>query len=321
MSDAEPASYGDVTAEYLALRRRAGLVEGSHAALWVRGPDTVRFLQDLVSQEVAAVVPGAVTRSLLLSPQGKLRAVLWLLRGEEEVGLITETPFAEQAREDLARYRIRVQVDIERDPRPVLEVWGPQGETVLADCGLVIGEGWTRDGERVVASAALGPLPRRFVLGVPPADLAAAGAIPAGGLAVRAVRVEAGEPRMGIDIDEKTIPQESGLVPATVSFTKGCYLGQELVARIDSRGHVNRSLRGVLMTENLLPPHGAEVVVGERVMGTLTSVAESLTLRAPAALCLLRREVVAGDEVEIRWEGGVTRGRVQDLPLDDFTDS
>lgn len=321
MSDAEPASYGDVTAEYLALRRHAGLVEGSHAALWVRGPDTVRFLQDLVSQEVAAVAPGAVTRSLLLGPQGKLRALLWMLREDEEVGLITEAPFAEQTREDLARYRIRVRVDIEPDPRPVLEVWGPQGAAVLGACGLVTGEGWSRDQETVLASAAVGPLPRRFVLGVPPADLVAAGAVPAGGLAVRAVRVEAGEPRMGVDIDEKTIPQESGLVPATVSFTKGCYLGQELVARIDSRGHVNRSLRGVLVTDNVLPPEGAEVVAGERVVGALTSVAESLTLRAPAALCLLRREVVPGDEVEIRWERGSTQGRVRDLPMDDFTDS
>ena len=124
---------------------------------------------------------------------------------------------------------------------------------------------------------------------------------------------------MGIDVDRDTIPQETGLVPEAVSFTKGCFLGQELVARIDSRGRVNRHLRGVTIGENVLPPEGATLWQGGAGVGKLSSVGESLALRAPVALAMVRREVEPGEEVEIRWEGGGTRGTVRPLPLDDFS--
>ncbi len=145
-----------------------------------------------------------------------------------------------------------------------------------------------------------------------------AGAMAAGRLAADAVRIEAGEPLMGVDVDEGTIPQESGLVPEAVAFDKGCYLGQELVARIDSRGHVNRHLRGVKLGSNVLPPSGAELWSGDRPVGAVSTVAESLELRAPVALALVRREVEPGETVEVRWEGGTAPAQVLELPLDDF---
>ncbi|MFQ5948828.1 MAG: YgfZ/GcvT domain-containing protein, partial [Acidimicrobiia bacterium] len=145
-----------------------------------------------------------------------------------------------------------------------------------------------------------------------------AGARPAGSLAITAVRVEAGEPKMGVDVDERTIPQEAGLTDAAVAFDKGCFLGQELVARIDSRGRVNRHLRGIVIGESVLPPASAELVVEDKVVGTISSVAESLELRAPVALGLVRREVEPGDEVEVRWGGGSARAQVRRLPLDEF---
>jgi folate-binding protein YgfZ len=120
---------------------------------------------------------------------------------------------------------------------------------------------------------------------------------------------------MGRDVDERTIPHEAGVVEGAVSFTKGCYLGQELVARIDSRGRVNRHLRGLVITANVLPPAGAEVSGASGVVGTITSVGESLDLRAPVALALIRREVAPGDEVTIAWEGGSIRAVVLELPL------
>jgi folate-binding protein YgfZ len=151
-------------------------------------------------------------------------------------------------------------------------------------------------------------------------DMVEAGGIVAGARAARAVRVEAGEPKMGEDLDEATIPNETGLVPFAVSFTKGCYLGQELVARIDSRGRVNRHLRGVVITENVLPPDRAAVMVGEAEVGRVTSVVESLTLRAPVGLALVRREVEPGTDVAIAWAGRSIGGTVRALPLDDFSD-
>lgn len=128
---------------------------------------------------------------------------------------------------------------------------------------------------------------------------------------------------MGVDVDHSTIPQECGFIPESVSFTKGCYLGQELVARIDTRGHVNRRLMGVMIRENTVPPAGAEILVETKLVGKFTSPAESLALRAPIGLSLLRREVGDGDGVIVQWRFGgelrTVKATVHVLPMDDFT--
>ena len=125
-----------------------------------------------------------------------------------------------------------------------------------------------------------------------------------------------GVPPAGRDLDDRTIPQETGrLADEAISFTKGCFLGQELAARIDSRGRVNRTLRGLEVRTNLLPPEGAAVSKGERKVGKITSVAESLELMAPVGLSLIRRGTNPGDEVLIRWEGGEAPARVRALPM------
>ena len=314
-------THGDVTAEYLAIRNAAGLVAGSHDLVSVQGPDAVSFLEGILSQGIAALPHGAVARSLVLGPDGKMRSVLWVLRGDQEVVLVTDQDRGELLTAELGRYLFRVNATIEPGREEVVAVLGPGAGSVLAQADLPTPSGWTRTTRGMVASMALGGLPRFLVVGADYERLVAAGARPAGFLAADAVRVEAGEPVMGRDLDEKTIPQESGLVPETVSFTKGCYLGQELVARIDSRGHVNRLLRGVVIGANLLPPEGAELYAADRLVGRLTSVAESLILRAPVGLALVRREVEAGSQVEVRFEGGSTVGIVHDLPLSDFTES
>ena len=312
-------TYGDTTGEYFALRNRAGLVIDQHELVWASGADAVPFLQDILSQEVESLAPSSVARSLLLSPRGKLRSLLWVLRGPERVGMLSDYGDGAIVVEELERLRIRVDVELEADMREVSELWGPGSAEVLRTADLPIPEGWTeRDGVTVVAFP-LGPLPRFAVVGVDRADLARAGARPAGRIAVTAVRTEAGEPQMGRDVDTKTIPQEAGLVDGAISLEKGCYLGQELVARIESRGHVNRRLLGVTLDEAVLPPEGAAVVAGETTVGTLTSVAESLAVQAPVGMALLRREVSVGDPVIIRWESGQAAGRVRKLPLDDFT--
>jgi folate-binding protein YgfZ len=314
------ASFGDVTGEYLAVRRGAAAVTGWHDLVWVRGPDTVRFLDGLVSQAVEPMPVGSVAASLLLAPQGKLRAPHLVMTGDAEVGLLADAGSGETVAGDLARFKIRVDAVISAETAPVVDVWGPDSAAVVAAVtGLAPAPGeWSRGGDAVVISVpfARAPLARLVVVGVDVADLVAAGAVRAGRLAVDAARIETGEPLMGVDIDEKTIPQEGDLVDGAVDFTKGCYLGQELVARIDSRGHVNRNLRGVVITDTVLPPPGAELVIGEKVVGTLTSIAESLDLQAPVGLALVRREVEPGSPVTIRWDGGEAAARIETLPLD-----
>lgn len=323
MSRGGAASFGDVTGEYLALHRRAGYLTGWHDLVWVRGPDAVTFLDGLVSQSVAGMEDGGVAASLLLSPQGKLRAPHWLLRGEAEVGLIADAGGGEVVAGDLRRFKIRVDVEIEAEEAPVVTVVGPDAAGAIAEVtGSPVAAGW-RGSEAVVATVPFRrvDLPRFVTVGVTPEQFATAGVVRAGRAAGDAVRIEAGEPVMGIDVDDGTIPQETGLVSGAVDFAKGCYLGQELVARIDSRGHVNRHLRAVVITANVIPPAGAEIVAGERAVGRVTSLAESLELRAPVGLSLLRREVDAGDLVEVRWSGGSAPAAVESLPTAVFTDS
>lgn len=300
------ASYGDVAAEHRAIREDVAVVDGSHDLVWVEGPGAVGFLQGILSQDLESMATGDVRRSFLLAPQGKLEALLWLLKEPERVGVVVDASLGAQVAERLNYYRIRVKAEVRTEERPVWSLWGPRAREVTD-----IGEHWAdRDG------AIRAPFPTRdvdrvLVVG----DLAVSGLPRAGELAMTAARVESGEPVMGRDVDGSTIPQETGLVPEAVAFDKGCFLGQELVARIDSRGRVNRHLRGLAVTRNVLPPEGAEVWSGDREVGTITSVSESVFVGAPIGLALLRREVDPGDEVEIRWPETSTPAVVRDLPF------
>lgn len=298
-----PESYGDVTGEYRALLETAGVVEGRHALVRVSGPDAETFLDSLLSQELTGLADDKVVRSLLLAPRGKLRALLWVARSGDEFDLIADTSAAPAVFEDLTRFKLRVDATI-GDPMPVVDLIGPTSSAILAAAGSPMA--W---------QAPLGELERWFVIGASGDDLVAAGARRAGALAATAVRVEAGEPAMGVDVDESTIPQEAGVVSAAVSFTKGCYLGQELVSRIDSRGHVNRHLRGIVLAENALPPSGAVIVAGGSPVGEISSVTESLRVGAPVGLALVRREIEPPAEVEVQWDGGSARAEVRSLPL------
>lgn len=246
--------------------------------VWFRGPDTIRFLNDLISQEIAGLEPGTVTRSLLLEPQGKLRHVLWALRGEDEVGLITDPGRGEELATDLRRYKIRVDVEIEpHDGNAWLVVGESKGEK---------GRWWHGEGG-VVADLSWPNLERWFSTGEA-TDLSEMAEEE-----YQAARIAAGEPLWGVDVDDSTIPHVSGLVPETVDFSKGCFLGQELVARIDSRGgNVPQNLRLLRLGDAVVEP-GSEVILNGTTVGEVTSSSGSL------ALATLKRGVEPGDEVVV----------------------
>jgi folate-binding protein YgfZ len=295
----------DATTDYGLLRNSAGLMGGLSGIVWVRGPDAVTFLDGLLSQNVAGLEAGSAGPSLLLTPRGKLRAPLYLLRGPDRVGIVTDASQTDAVGQDLNRFKIRVDVAIAFEPRPVWDIWGPHAAKSLND---VPEPGrWHDDGDQLVAPFPLqrSDLPRFIVAGTRPP-------VPeVSGPALTAVRIESGEPVMGVDLDEKTIPQEAGDISAAVDFTKGCYLGQELVARIDARGHVNRRLMGLVFVDDALPPAGSEIRHNDETVGHLTSIAWSEGLRAPVGLGLLRVEVGAGEEISA---AGVS-GEVAALPL------
>lgn len=267
--------------------------------VWFRGSDAIKFLNDLISQEIGTLDPGTVRRSLLLGPQGKLQFILWVLRGDDEVGLVTEDGRGDELVDTLNRYRIRVDVEISKEDRDIYLIAGER----TIDPGT-----WTHDGERTVADVSWGNLPRVLHVG------GAAPALPRiPAEAFTLARIEAGEPIMEVDVDAKTIPQETGLVPVSISFDKGCFLGQELVARLDSRGgRVNRHLR-ILEFDSPVAV-GTGLSSGDKEVGTAT------TASGTKGLALVWREVEPGDRVDAGGMEAIVR-EVPQKSEQDFTGS
>ncbi len=261
----------------------------------VTGGDATSFLQGLLSQDLDPLADGGDLPALLLSPQGKLDVAVRALRVGDAWWLDTDADYAPRLAASLGRFRIRVQVELEDrtpstglvslvgvDPgtdRPgiyqLATRWaGHPGVDLLGDAAAVH-----------AATAALDPAverwtPERF----------------------EAFRIEAGVPRLGVDVDDATIPQEAFLERDAVSFTKGCFLGQELVCRIDTRGHVNRYLRGLRLPGSALPPFGAAVIVEGRERGVLTSAAVVPGEDRVVGLAMVRREVEPPTPVQLRWD-------------------
>ncbi len=247
----------------------------------VRGEDATSFLQSLVSQDLDAIAVGESAPSLLLQPQGKLIVSFDAHhRAADEWWLLCEHGYGEALTAGLNRFKIRVKADIEPRAVDVIAVRGEGASVTPAQRGSqtspVIPVWWNG----VPACDVIGGEPPP---GIPLVDPAA----------YEAARIEAGVPKMGVDIDERTIPQEARLERDAVSFTKGCFVGQELVCRIDSRGHVNRVLRR-LRGRGLAA--GAEVASDGRAVGRVTSSAGDV------GLAMIRREIEPGARVDA---GGV----------------
>ena len=299
-------------ADYEALRNAFGARRGRCSLIDACGPDAEGFLQGQLSADVSALEVGGSARTLLLHPDGKLHSVLRVHRvAEQRYWLIASAEGGRRALERLERFKLRTDCEMRLAEVETLTVLGPQapppplredGEAPAAVCvelrwGSV--SGWEMIGEVGEHGRALREC---------------------AGEAFEALRVELGVPADG-EFQEGMIPAESGVVAETVSFTKGCFVGQELVARIDSRGgNVPRNLRGVLITggdvESQPPPAGAALVLedGSKV-GELTSVSYSPALGRTAALAYVRRKVVPPAQVEVRWDGGSAQAEIRTLPL------
>ena len=303
-----------------ALRTKAGLVDRSdRGAVLVTGPDAWSYLQNLVSADLDVVDAGEGVHSLLLTPQGKLDVDFRLLRVGDEVWLDCDPGFGEQLTASLNRFRIRVECELtDRSGNwGSLAVRGPHAIDAVAALGVELPAAPHAHVafENAVVVRAPWPGGDGFDVAGPPATvttaadrLTAAGVTPCSADAYEALRIEAGVPRQGFDLDEKTIPQEAFLERDAVSFTKGCFLGQELVCRIDTRGHVNKYLRRLTGIADE-PPRGAEIVAGEKVVGTVTSSTPTV------ALGYVRHEVEPPADVELRWDGHTAHAVVEPLSV------
>jgi tRNA-modifying protein YgfZ len=311
--------------EVRALHEQAGVVERSdRGAVLVTGPDAWSYLQSLVSADLDVVGDGQGVHSLLLTPQGKLDVDFRLLRVGDEAWLDCDPGFGEQLAASLNRFRIRVDCDVtdRSGSWGSLAVRGPHAVKAAAALGIELPaapHAHVRWEDGIVVRVPWPGGDGIDVIGRPATVAEAAERLSASGVpavsadAYEAVRIEVGIPRQGFELDDKTIPQEAFLELDAVSFTKGCFLGQELVCRIDTRGRVNRYLRRLTGIADGRPPRGSEVVSGDKVVGTVTSTVDAADLPA-VALGYVRREVEPTAEVDVRWEGGTTHARVEALP-------
>ena len=281
------------------------------------GPDALTYLQGQCSQDLGALDVGASVESLVLSPQGKVDAYVRVSRtADESFVLDTEAGCGADLLARLQRFRLRVAVDLERAEWACLALRGPAvatpvgvgspGGPLLAPT--VTWPGWS-------GIDLLGPAP----LDDPDLD----GWLPGGAVrcdpeAWEAARIEAGVPVGGREVTEATIAAEVGLVDRTVSFTKGCFTGQELVARLDARGsNVARRLWGLVVADGARPPVGAAVWTadGAHEVGALSSVAWSEGRGAVVALAMLQRRVAPPESVAVRWDGDEAVAEARPLPL------
>jgi tRNA-modifying protein YgfZ len=297
------------TADYDLVTGSAGLIDrSSRARLLLRGADAVDFLQGQVTNDVAALAPGEGCYAAILNHKGKLRTDLRILRGEDWVWVDTEDIGGTVLRHTVQTYSLgrEVSVDDAGSQRAILSLMGPGADAALEVAPPAAEHSFVEGRHGIYARTHLGV---DVICDDPAAVRAALDVEEISEEAAECARIESGRPRLGYDMDGDTIPQEADLNDRAVSFTKGCYVGQETVARLFYKGKPNRHLRGLRLSAPA--QRGEEIHLGERVVGRLGSVCVSPRL-GPIALALVRREAEPGDEVLV--EG--TPATVVALPFD-----
>ncbi|HET9103578.1 MAG TPA: folate-binding protein [Solirubrobacteraceae bacterium] len=306
--------------DYTAITTAVGMLDRSERGkLALTGPEAKSFLQGQVSNDVEALTPGTGCYAAFLTPKGKMLGDLRILDTGDELALDTERVALQGLFNMIRRFSLGFDTELHKRTlqRGLISLIGPDGARVAGVGDLPATEHAHREAE--VANVPLRAI--RTDVGIDllcdAADtehlinaLAGMGVPRVGEAAAECLRVERGRPRYGIDLDDTVIPQEADLNPRAVSFTKGCYVGQETVARLFYRGKPNRRLRGLRLSAEA--PAGAEITFGGRVVGTLGSVAQS-PAHGPVALALVRREAPPGSPVKVGPDA--VPGVVVELPF------
>jgi folate-binding protein YgfZ len=313
------------TGEYAAATTATGWLDRSERGkLALTGTAAKEFLQGQVSNDVVALTPGTGCYAAFLTPKGKMLGDLRILDAgppTHELLLDTERVALQELFNMIRHFSLGHDVQLHKRTleRGLISLLGP-GSATLA------GARELPDDEHANAALQLDGVGVRAVrtdagidlfcdgerTGDLLAALAARGADPISDATAECLRIERGRPRYGIDLDDSVIPQEAGLNDRAVSFQKGCYVGQETVARLFYRGKPNRQLRGLRLHSPA--PIGSDVVAGDRVVGRMTSVATSPRL-GEIGLALIRREAPPGSGVLVGDEP--VAAEVVELPFPD----
>jgi folate-binding protein YgfZ len=321
----------ELDAQYRQLREECGVLDRSgRGKLLLRGAEAAEYLQGQLTNDIEVLAPGEGCYAALLDRKGHMQADMRVLNlsavplpgisreGSNAVIWIDTEPVAlAAARRHLDMYKIGRQVELEdvSEEYAILSLIGPRSVELAGSPAL------PEHASEVVSIEGVECLAVGTALGIDligpaaaserlRAALTAAGAPEVGPEAVEILRIEAGTPRFGSEMDTATMPAEAGIVATAVNFEKGCYIGQETVARLHYKGKPNRHLRGLKLSA--LAPPGATLSLGEKEVGKLGGSCVS-PVHGPIALAIVRREAEPGAELRL-GEDGVT-ARVVDLPF------
>ena len=333
--------YGDPLAEHAALRETAGIVDLSfRSRLCLTGADRQKFLNGQVTNNVKDLQAGEGCYAALINAKGKMQSDLNIFILTTEILLDFEPGLAERVAQRLDKYVIADDVQIV-DVAPqygLLSIQGPKAESVCLQLGLDLEVPSKPMTFHSVTDATLGEIylvnhsrtgSGGFDLYAPTAALAVVaekaiaaarhfGGRPCGWQAFEIARIEAGIPRFGVDMDETNLPPETGIDARAISYTKGCYIGQEVIARVRTYGQVAKALRGLRLADNLkdLPRKGDKLYRGDKEIGYVTSAIASPTLKSNIALAYLRREAnQIGTELILRTTAGESSVKIVQLPF------
>jgi len=347
LADADVARhYGDGAVEYEAARGAVGIaVRSDLVPIRMWGRDPVKMLHGLVTNDVTAVTPERGIYATMLTPKGRTLAEMRVFRHPDnpaELVLLIPREALEGTAAHLRKF-VPPMFASWSDASPelgILGVYGPAASRLLTD---VFGAALPPEDEEASGEARIGDSRVLIIFSrdaggepgydllVPSAELEPLwtrlltegeryGARPIGFGALETLRIEAGRPRFGSELTEETIPTEAfekiGWMPRAISFTKGCYTGQEVIVRIAHRGHVNRQLRGLLLGDSPTPAARTPLFNSEtgKQVGWTASAATSPQLRQTIALGYVRREFAAGDTLRLHSQDGAI-ATVVDLPF------
>ncbi len=331
-----PAHFTDSLREYHAVRDKVGLIDASfRVSLCMTGEDRVSFLQGIVSNDIKALRLGEGCAATLLTEQGRLVADLRVYALESALLIDVDARIKDKALDTFSRFIIADDVELEdlSEQYMTFALQGPLATHVLtaAEVTLSLVKAFqhgvaTIDGAAVHIARADDTGSDGYDLFVPRAHAEHVwqtlvrvgepfGLQPVGMTALNLLRVEAGIPWYGVDMDESRIVLEVGLEHA-ISFKKGCYLGQEVVERATARGHVNRKLSGLLVHGETIPVSGDKLFHDTQEVGWITSAIASPRCGRPIALAYVRREQRApGTQLRIDRQGTPVIAEVTTLPF------
>jgi tRNA-modifying protein YgfZ len=311
----------DLDGQYQAMREGAGLLDRSdRGMLLVQGPDSAEYLQSQLTNDIDALAPGQGCYAALLERKGHMRADMRVLQlSSGDIWLDTEPIATEALLRHLETYKVGRQVEIEDVGASwaILSLIGPVAAELAGAPGLGL-EHAQRDVElggvealAVATNLGLDLIPRPPDAQAVRQALVEAGAFEVSEEAAEILRVETGRPRFGAEMGEDTIPQEAGITDRAVNFEKGCYIGQETIARLHYKGKPNRHLRGLRSARAL---HRGDVVRSEeRELGRVGTAVVS-PAQGPISLAILRREAGPGDTVVVGEDG--IEAHVTHLPFE-----